>query len=350
MSSIPKSTSQYLLKDQKGFNSLTLENNVSIAELSANDVLIQISAVSLNYRDLIIAKGTYPFPTKSPVIPCSDATGTVLAVGDRVTQFKAGDKVCTQFNQLHQAGPIDPTALATGLGGAIDGTLRKHAIFPEYGLVKAPESLNAAEASTLSCAPLTAWNALYGLVSKALQPGQTVLTQGTGGVSIAALQFAVAAGANVIATSSSDEKCEMLKKLGATTTINYKTTPEWGEAAKKASPGGMGVDHVVEIGGPNTMTQSMKAIKMEGVISVIGFLGGQGDEKQPSTLDTLTNCCTVRGILVGSKLQFGDMNKAIDARKIKPVVDKVFGFEEAKEAYQYLWDQKHVGKVVIQVS
>lgn len=215
----------------------------------------------------------------------------------------------------------------------------------------APSNVTPTEAATLNCAPLTAWNALYGLESKALKPGQTVLTEGTGGVSLAAIQFAVAAGATVIATTSSDEKGKRLKELGAHHVINYKTNSSWGEHAKKISPGGLGVDHVIEVGGPSTMEQALQAIKSDRVITVIGFLGGAGGEKQPSTLDALTHQCIIRGILVGSRAQFEDMNRAIDANNIHMVVDeKRFGFEDAKAAYQYQWDQKAFGKVVIHLG
>jgi len=348
--SLPKTTDRYVLRESKGFESLEIEKDSPIPELGDYDCLVQIQAVSLNYRDLIISKGQYPFPMKYPIVPCSDGAGNILAVGKKVTEFEVGDKVCTLFNELHQAGPINPRALASGLGGAINGTLRQYGVFPEHGLVAAPTNITPTEAGTLTCAPLTAWNALYGLESKALKPGQTVLTQGTGGVSIAAVQFALAAGAIVIATTSSKEKCDVLKKLGAHHTINYREDTNWGETAKKLSPRGAGVDHVIEVGGPNTMAQSMKAIKMEGVISVIGFVGGGPGEKQPSTLDALTHMCTIRGILVGSKAQFNDMNAAIDANNIHPVVDKTFPFEQAKKAYQYQWDQKHIGKVVIHLG
>ncbi|KAI4243917.1 MAG: hypothetical protein L6R42_010612, partial [Xanthoria sp. 1 TBL-2021] len=197
---------------------------------------------------------------------------------------------------------------------------------------------------------LTAWNGLYGLESKALKPGDTVLTQGTGGVSIFALQFARAAGARVIATTSSASKADTLRKLGADTVINYKDDPDWGETAKKASPHGLGVDHILEVGGPKTMAQSLKAVKPEGVISIIGFLGGMSKE-QPSFLECLNNIVTVRGVLVGSRLQFENMNEAIDANGIKPVVDeKVFSLEELKDAYQYMWDQKHFGKLTVKID
>ena len=213
-----------------------------------------------------------------------------------------------------------------------------------------PSTLNFQQASTLSCAAVTAWNALYGIESKSLKPGDTVLTQGTGGVSMFALQFAKAAGARVISTTSSDSKAEILKKLGADHVINYKTDENWGETAKKATPNGVGCAHVLEVGGPKTMAQSLKAVKAEGVISIIGFLGGYSKE-QPTFLDCLNHMCTVRGILVGSRQQFEQMNEAIDANGIKPVVDeKVFGLQEAKEAYQYMWEQKHFGKLTIKID
>ena len=348
--SVPKTTESWIIEETKGFESLQLKKDVPIPELGDYDVLVQIQAVSLNYRDLIIPMGKYPFPVNLPLVPCSDGAGNIVAVGKKVSEFEVGDKVCTLFNQKHQYGDITPRIIASGLGGGLDGTLRKFGVFPETGLVHSPSNLTPTEAGTLTCAPLTAWNALYGLEGRALKPGQTVLTQGTGGVAIAAVQFAVAAGANVIATTSSDFKAKKLKELGAIEVLNYKTDPNWGETAKRLSPGKLGVDHVIEVGGPGTMEQSMKAIKQEGVITVIGFLGGAGHEKQPSTLDTLTYCCTVRGILVGSRAQFEAMNRAIDANNIHPVVDKTFEFENAKDAYQYQWDQKHVGKVVIQMG
>ena len=205
-----------------------------------------------------------------------------------------------------------------------------------------PSTLDYKQGSTLPCAAVTAWNGLYGLESKAVKPGDTVLTQGTGGVSIFALQFAKAAGARVIATTGSSAKVDTLKKLGADVVINYKDDPNWGETAKKATPDGAGVDHILEVGGPKTMGQSLKAIKMEGVINMIGFLGGVG-EKQPGVLEAFNNICIIRGALVGSRLQFQQMNKAIDACGIKPVVDeKVFALEELRDACQYMVSILHI--------
>ncbi|KAL8725202.1 MAG: hypothetical protein Q9181_006507 [Wetmoreana brouardii] len=343
-------TKQWTVAGRDGIESLKFEGNAQVPQLGDHDVLVHFYYVSLNYRDLIIPKGKYPFPTKDNVVPGSDGAGTVEAVGPRVKKFKQGDKVLTLFNQAHTAGPIDRAIIGTGLGGALDGTLRQYGTFEETGLVHMPTTLDFKQGSTLPCAALTAWNSLYGLESKALKPGDTVLTQGTGGVSIFALQFAKAAGARLISTTSSAAKADTLKKLGADTVINYKDDPNWGETAQKASPHGLGVDHIVEVGGPKSMAQSLKAIKPEGVVSIIGFLGGMSKD-QPSFLECLNNVCTVRGVVVGSRLQFEKMNEAIDASGIKPVVDdKVFALEELKDAYQYMWDQKHFGKLTVKID
>ncbi|KAF1955761.1 NAD(P)-binding protein [Byssothecium circinans] len=346
----PSTIKQWTVEGQNGFESLKLNEKAPLPHVGEKDVLVKFHAASLNYRDLVIPKGKYPFGVKENVIPGSDGAGTVEEVGSRVTRFKKGDKVVTLFNQAHLAGSIDRTAINTGLGGSVDGTLREYAAFDEQGLVHAPSNLNFAESSTLSCAALTAWNALYGLETRAIKPGQTVLTQGTGGVSIFAVQFAKAAGARVIATTSSAEKAETLKKYGADHVINYKENPNWGEEAKKLTTNGDGVEHVVEVGGPTTLAQSLKAIKMDGVISIIGFIGGFTKD-QPTFLDCLNNLCTVRGLLVGSRAQFEEMNRAIEANDIHPVVDKKsFSLTELKDAYQYMWDQKHFGKLVIKIG
>ncbi|KAH6614009.1 hypothetical protein C7974DRAFT_404268 [Boeremia exigua] len=345
----PPTTRQWKVQGKSGFDALKFEESAPIPKIGDKDVLVKINGASLNYRDLIIPKGRYPFPAKDDVVPGSDGAGVVESVGSGVTRFKAGDRVVTLFNSGHLAGSLDAASLATGLGGAVDGTLREYGVFDEQGLVAAPKNLNDLEASTLSCAGLTAWNALYGLESRALKPGQWVLTQGTGGVSIFALQFAKAAGARVIATTSSASKAETLKKLGADHIINYKETPNWGEKAKELT-GGLGVQHVVEVGGPTTMAQSLKAIAIDGVITIIGFIGGM-DKNQPTFLETLNNICTVRGILVGSRLQMEDMVSAIEANDLHPVVDeKVFELKDLQEAYEYMWDQKHFGKLTIKVS
>ncbi|RYP19073.1 hypothetical protein DL765_003569 [Monosporascus sp. GIB2] len=344
---VPSSQKQWSVSGKdKDFDGLQLVD-APVPKVGENDVLVKLHAASLNYRDLIIPKGMYPFPTNFPVVACSDGAGEVVEVGSKVSRFAKGDRVVTLFNQGHQFGPVDIAASHTGLGGAIDGTLRQFAVFNENGLVRAPRNLDYAEASTLTCAALTSWNALYGL--KPLKPGETVLVQGTGGVSVFALQFAKAAGATVIATTSSNEKAQTLKKLGAHHVINYKEDANWGETAKKLTPGGAGVDHIVEVGGAGTLEQSLKAVKFEGIISIIGFLGGAKD--MPSIIECLGHICTARGVYVGSRALMEDMVRAIEANDIHPVVDeRVFDFESAREAYEYQWSQKHFGKVVIKIA
>jgi NADPH:quinone reductase-like Zn-dependent oxidoreductase len=294
--------------------------NTKTFELCTADTC-PVHAASLNYRDLIITKGLYPFGVSDNVVPASDGAGTVEAVGSKVTKFQKGDKVLTLFNQGHLSGSLDGESLNGGVGGVVDGTLREYGAYNELGLVAMPSSLNF-----------------------------LVLTEGTGGVSIFAVQFAKAAGARVIATTSSNDKADRLKKLGADHVINYKEDTNWGETAKKLT-GGLGVQHAVEVGGPTTMKQVLKAIAIDGVISIIGFLGGGKSDDAPGFLDCLMNICTVRGVLVGSRAQFQDMNRAIEANGIKPVVDeKVFKMEDTKDAYQYMWDQKHFGKLCISIA
>ncbi|KAM3498636.1 hypothetical protein MY10362_008058 [Beauveria mimosiformis] len=315
--SIPKTTKQWNVTSQDsqdGFNALKL-SNAPVPELGASQVLVKLQAASLNYRDLIIPLGKYPFKTSPNVIPGSDGAGTVIAVGSQVSRFKLGDKVVTLFNQEHIGGPLTAEAAGSGLGGAIDGTLRSVGAFNEQGLVHQPKNLSAVQAATLPCAGLTAWNALYGLSDNRVTAGQWVLTQGSGG-------FAKAAGARVIATTSSDAKAASLRALGADHVINYKENPQWGAEARKIT-GGVGVDHIVEVIGPRSMAQGLKAIKIGGVISIIGFVGGEA-EIQPGFLDCLMNLCTARGLMVGSRAQMEEMCRAIEANPnmLKPVVDK----------------------------
>ncbi|KAL0260653.1 hypothetical protein SLS55_004343 [Diplodia seriata] len=349
MSSVPATHKEWRVKGQNGNDSLILNEQAPVPKLGDKDVLVKFHAASLNYRDLIIPKGMYPFALQDNVVPASDGAGEVVAVGSRVTRFKQGDKVATLFNQGHIAGSLDPVSVGTGVGGVVDGCLRQYGAFDQEGLVRVPKNLNWLEASTLSCAAVTAWNGLYGLEGRGLKQGDWVITQGTGGVSMFALQFAKSAGAKVIATTSSKEKADRLKQLGADHVINYKEVANWGEQAKELT-GGRGVDFVIEVGGPKTMAQSLKSVRIDGIIAIIGFVGGQQQE-QPTFLDCLSNLCTVRGILVGSRAQFDDMNRAIEANDIHPIVDdKVFSLEETKDAYQYMWDQKHFGKLTIKIA
>ncbi|KAI5859809.1 NAD(P)-binding protein [Durotheca rogersii] len=343
----PSNTKQWYLPGKgTGFDSLAFID-APVPKVGENEVLVKLHAASLNFRDLAIATGLYPLPTKTPVVVGSDGAGEVVEVGSRVSRWKKGDKVVTLFSQGHQFGDVDSVATMTGLGGMLDGALRQYGVFNESGLVRAPKNLSLVEASTLSCAALTSWNALYGL--KPLKPGGTVLVQGTGGVSVFGLQFAKAAGATVIATTSTNEKAAVLKKLGADHVINYKEDPNWGETAKKLTRNGVGVDHIIEIGGAGTLEQSLKAIKLEGVISIIGFVAGL--EVKASLIECLNHCCIARGVYVGSRALMEDMLAAIEANDIHPVVDpRVFSFEDAREAYEYMGGMKHFGKVVIKIE
>ena len=268
-------------------------------------------------------------------------------MGPRVTAFSVGDKVTTIISAAYQFGAFTDLVSTTALGSMVDGTLRQYAVYEEAGLVPMPKSLSFEEASTLPGSALTAWNALYG-AGKPPRPGSVIVTQGTGGTSIAAAQFALAAGATVIATTSSEAKAQRLRAMGVQHVINYREDPNWGETAKKLTVNGEGVDHVVDVGGAGTLGQSLKAIRYEGTITVIGFL--TGTERGPALVDTLLAAANVRGILIGSRQQLLEMVNAVEVGGIKPLIDdKIFKLEEAREAFQYLWDQKHFSKVVIKV-
>ncbi len=297
--------------------------------------------------------GEYPFPQKPNVVPGSDGAGIVSAVGANVTRFQTGDKVITMLNQRHLAGSIDALGLDSGLGGSIDGTLRSYGVFDQQGLVKMPEGLSYLEAATLTCAGVTAWNALFGQPGRELVAGQWLLTQGTGGVSIFALQFAKAIGATVIAITSSSEKGKLLKQLGADHIINYIETPDWGEKAK-ALTGGVGVDLVVEVAGAATLKQSVASLMLDATLSIVGFAGGEVKGADvPNLLDPWLKHYTARGISVGSRLQMEAMCRAIDVNldKLRPIIDPcVFRLDQAKEAYEYLQAGKNTGKVCIDAS
>ena len=303
-------------------------------------VLIKLRVVSLNYRDLMVVKGLYDPNIPLPLIPFSDGVGEVVALGEGVTRVKVGDRVAGIFFQKWLSGKLTEEKAQSALGGAIDGLLAEYAVLHEDGVVSVPEHLTDVEAATLPCAAVTAWNALAGNV----KAGDTVLIQGTGGVSIFALQFAQILGAKVIATSSSDEKLERLQSLGVTETINYKQTPDWGKKAYEITGG---VDHVVEVGGAGTLNESLKAVTHGGQISLIGVLtGGKGEI---STAAILMKNVRVQGIYVGSREMFEDMNRAIALHKIRPVCDRVFPLESARAALEYMESGKHFGKICIQL-
>jgi len=306
-------------------------------------VLVRLRAASLNYRDLMVATGRGARgPTPANLIPLSDGAGEVVEIGADVTRFRPGARVCPLFMQTWLGGEIEPEHVPSSLGGAIDGVLTEYAVFDQDGLVAIPEHLSFEEAACLPCAGVTAWNALFTL--RPLGPGQSVLLLGTGGVSIFALQFARAAGARVILTSSSDEKLARARALGAQETINYRAHPEWQQEVLRLT-GGRGVDHVVEVGGPGTLPRSVEAARLGGSISLIGVLTGAGGEINPTPM--MRKNLVVRGIYVGSRQMFEAMNAAVVLHRITPVIDHVFPFAEARAAYHHLKSQAHLGKVVI---
>jgi len=304
--------------------------------------LVRLLAASLNYRDYMMVGGAYNPRLRRPLVPLSDGVGVVEEVASGVTRVKKGDRVAACFFPKWLEGAPSNEKTRSALGGSIDGVAREYAVFSEDGLVQAPASLSDVEVASLPCAAVTAWHALFGHARTV--PGDTVLLQGTGGVSIFALQFAVLAGLRTIITSSSDEKLAHARKLGAHETINYKTTPNWDEVARKLT-GGEGVDHVIEVGGSDTLARSMKALRNHGAISVVGVLGGAEAAITPTSL--LVSSARIQGIFVGSRVMFEQMNKAIELHKLKPVVDKAFPWTELKEALLYMESQKHFGKICL---
>jgi NADPH:quinone reductase-like Zn-dependent oxidoreductase len=304
-------------------------------------LLIKVKAASLNYRDLAVARGGYGRGVPSPVIPLSDGAGEVIATGPGVTRAATGDRVAGIFMQTWLAGPMNEAHGASAMGGAIDGMLAEYVVLNQDGVVKLPAHLSYEEGATLPCAAVTAWNALVS--TGKLTAGETVLTQGTGGVSIFALQFAKCAGAQVIATSSSDVKLTRVHGMGAMDTINYKSTPDWEKPVRALT--GIGVDHVVEVGGAGTLEKSMKAVRAGGTISLIGVLTGTSGEINPRSL--LMRNIRLQGIYVGSREMFEGMNRAIALHQLRPVIDRVFPFADAVEAYRHLESGAHFGKVVI---
>jgi NADPH:quinone reductase-like Zn-dependent oxidoreductase len=300
---------------------------------------------SLNYRDLLMVKGQYNPKQKLPLIPLSDGVGIVEEVGEHVTRVDIGDRVAGLFATKWLCGPADVKKVRDTLGGPLDGTLSEYRVFHESSLVKVPDYLTDLEASTLPCAALTAFHAL--ICSGNLKPGDEVLVQGTGGVSLFALLFAKMVRARVIVLSRSHEKLERAKDLGADEIICTKDTPDWAERVKHLSASD-GVDHVVEVGGTQTLEQSLKAIKMGGRISMIGMLSGALTSL--NVIPILMKQVTIQGILVGSREQFETMNRALELNRISIPVDRVFEFEEAIQAFHYLESASHFGKVCIQIS
>ena len=307
-------------------------------------VLVKVKACSLNFRDIGIARGSYRMAVRDNVIPLSDGAGEVVEAGPGVTRVKAGDRVAGNFFQRWPGGEPSAETHASALGGGIDGMLADYIVLEEDGVVKIPPQLSLEEGATLPCAGVTVWNAM--MEHAKLRAGDTILLQGTGGVSIFGLQFAKAMGIRAIITSSSDEKLKRAKTLGAAFGINYKTTPEWDKAAMEFT-GGVGVDHVVEVGGAATLTRSFGAIRVGGKVTMIGGLSGGATELNPGLI--FSRRANVQGISVGSTQMFLAMNRAIEANAIKPVIDKVFAFADVVAAYKHMASGAHFGKIVIRI-
>ena len=305
-------------------------------------VVIKMSAVSLNYRDLLTVEGKYNARLPLPLVPLSDGVGEVVSIGEGVARVKVGDRVAANFSQKWLGGEPARSKLGASLGGPLDGMLSEFRALHEDGLVHVPGHLTDEEAATLPCAAVTAWNSLINLGG--LRAGETVLLQGTGGVSIFALQFAKLTGAQVIITSSSDEKLERAKMLGADFGINYSTTPDWDKQAKLLT-GGMGVDHIIEVGGAGTFASSLRSIKIGGHIGLIGNLSGNATEVNLVLI--LMQNLRIQGVLVGSRDTFEAMNRAIALHQLRPVIDRVFPFDEARQAFEYMASGSHFGKICI---
>ena len=311
----------------------------------AGEAVVEVGAASLNYRDHLLVAGIYQPRQRLPVILLSDAAGIVVEVGPGVSRVKAGDRVVASFFPGWEGGALSSEALMSALAYPGDGVLAERRTFAAAGLFPIPPHLSCVEATALPCAGLTAWSAIVGLGR--VKPGDLVLVQGTGGVALFALQFAKAAGATVIVTSSSDEKLERARALGADYGINYRSTPEWGKAAQ-AWAGGRALDHIVELGGGDTLERSLHAIKPGGTLSLIGVLGGP----MPTLNLPLVVMRQVRlqGVTVGSNQDFAAMLRAIASQRIRPVTDNVFAFADTRAAFQRMASGQAFGKIVIDLA
>ncbi|MFT5354517.1 MAG: NADPH:quinone reductase-like Zn-dependent oxidoreductase [Polyangiales bacterium] len=318
-----------------GMEHLTLVDHRP-AELRRMEVRVRVRACSLNYRDLLLIRGEYDPRLTLPLVPLSDGAGEVIEVGEDVERLAVGDRVAGAFAPLWVDGAPSRDSLRQTRGGPIHGMLRQEVVDDESGFVHVPDYLSYEEAATLPCAAVTAWSALSGV-----RPGERVVTQGTGGVSIFALQLAKLMGAEVVITSSSEAKLERARELGADHTIDYVADPNWGTRVAELG----GADRVIELGGASTLEQSLRAVRTGGQISLIGILGGPKAEVLLTKI--LMNAVRVQGIIVGSRASFEAMNRAIKSAELRPIIDRVFDFEDAPAAFAYLMRAAHFGKVVI---
>ncbi len=314
-------------------------------EPGPGQVGLRMLAASLNYRDLLMVRGHYDPRQPLPLVPCSDGVGVVEAVGEGVTRAAVGDRVCPIFCQAWLEGTPDREKIRSTLGGPLDGTLSERMVVDQEGLVHPPAHLSDTECAALPCAAVTAWTALF--TEGQLAPGQTVLVQGTGGVSTFALQLARAAGATVIVTSSSDEKLERARALGADEVLNYRDTPEWGKAVRGLT-GGRGVDHVVEVGGAGTLEQSIRAAAIGGRIAVIGVLSGI--KTSLTVTPILMGYLRLQGILVGHRASFEALNGFIEQHDLRPVVHEVLPFDGVHAGFELMARGGHQGKICLEIG
>jgi NADPH:quinone reductase-like Zn-dependent oxidoreductase len=318
--------------------------DVAVREPGAHEVLVKVRAASLNRRDVYVAHGVYPLGPRESLIPLSDGAGEVVAIGAGVSRLQTGDRVAAIFFQDWIGGRSTPQGLASAIGGQRDGMLSEYVTLPEHGLVKLPESVSFEEGATLPCAALTAWNALFN--RGRLQSGDFVLLEGTGGVSIFGVQFAAAAGGKPIITSSSDEKLKRARALGAIGGVNYQAVVDWEKPVRELT-GGVGVHHVLEVGGKDSIAHSLATLATGAHVALIGGLGGFGGELPVLTL--LDQNAVASGIFVGSREDFEAMNAFIDRHRIKPVIDRVFEFEDAQAAFALMESNAFFGKIVIRI-
>jgi NADPH:quinone reductase-like Zn-dependent oxidoreductase len=317
----------------------------STPKANSGQVVVKVHSASLNYRDLMMVKGFYNPKMTLPRIPCSDGAGEIVEVGEGVVDFKPGDRVAGIFMQRWLDGPPSAAKQKAALGGDVDGMLAEYVALDATGVVHLPAHLSYEEGATLPCAGVTAWNAI--VTTAHTRPGDTVVVQGTGGVSIFALQFAKLLHARVLGTSSSGEKLDRAQELGLDAGVNYKEHPNWADWVL-AETDGQGADLIVEVGGAGTFAQSLKAVRVGGTIAQIGVLSQSNDPLQVAPI--LFKQVRVQGIFVGSREDFLVMNRAISQNQLKPVIDSVFPFADARAAFQKMETASHFGKIVIQVA
>ena len=328
-----------------GLDGLSLRRR-EIPKPGRGEVLLRVHATSLNYREILILKyGRYPLPVKPDVVALCDGAGEIAALGEDTARVRVGDRVIASIFPHWMDGPFAGGS-APQLGGSLDGLLTEYAVLPEEALVPIPAHLSYEEAATLPCAAVTAWNALTG-GARPLQAGDDVLTLGSGAVSLFCLQLAKAAGARVIATTSNSEKAGQLRSLGADAVVNYRDTPEWGSQVRRLTDG-RGVQHVVEVGGGSTMPQSLKAVATGGNVSLVGALGGGSSLIDAS--EVFLSGASLRPVIAGSRAQLAGMMRAVTLHELRPVIARVFTFNEAPQALAWYAASQAVGKTVIKVD